>query len=196
MPRLNSLTIALILFAIPPATQGATITGKITATGLTNASEAVVYIATAPGTFTPAGDAVLEQRDIQFRPHVLPIVVGSTVKFTNADDVQHNVFTPSPAGDLFNLGTWLKGGSKLYTFRKMGKVEVLCNIHHEMRSFILVLQNPYFAVADKNGNYHIANVPDGTYQLKVWHERGAGSPKTIEVAGGGTQVVNFELAAR
>lgn len=195
MTRLDRLVIALALFSIPLAVSGATLTGKVTAVGLPNASAVVVYVATAPGTFTPTHDAVLGQKDIQFQPHVLPILVGTTVRFINSDDVQHNVFTPSPAGDLFNLGTWVKGGSKLYTFEKMGKVEVLCNIHHEMRSFILVLQNPYFAVTDKNGTFRIPDVPDGTYQLKVWHERASGTAKSIQVSGG-TQAVDFQIVAK
>ncbi len=192
---LHRLIIAMLLFSLFSLPLfAATISGKITAAGL-NASDTVVYIATAPGAFTPAGVPVLGQKDIRFNPHVLPVLVGTTVKFVNDDDVQHNVFTPSPAGDLFNLGTWLKGQSKTFTFAKMGKVEVLCNIHHEMRSFVLVLQNPYFAVADKNGNYRIDNVPNGTYQLKVWHERGAAAAKSIQLAGN-AQTVDFQVVAK
>lgn len=184
------------LLAVDPST-GSTgvITGKIKAAGLRDASNAVVYIASAPGQFTPRDTPTLDQRDIRFDPHVLPVLVGTTVKFINHDDVQHNVFTPSPAGDFFNLGTWPKGESKPYTFAKMGKVDLLCNVHHEMHGYVLVLQNPFFAVTDKEGNFRIENVPSGTYQLKVWHERASAAPQTIRVSGG-AQAVNFELVAK
>lgn len=179
----------------PAADRGGAITGRISATGLRDASGTVVYIASAPGPFTPHTTPTMDQTGIRFEPHVLPIVVGTTVNFLNSDDVQHNVFTPSAAGDLFNLGTWPKGTSKPHTFSKMGKVELLCNVHHEMHGYILVLQNPFFAVADKNGTFRIDDVPPGTYSLKVWHERATAAPATVQVAVG-VQTVNFSLVAK
>lgn len=184
-----------LLFAAPAAVAGGTIAGKVKVAGMRDNSNVVVYIASAPGSFTPQTPLQVDQRSLSFQPRVLPIVVGTTVNFLNSDDVQHNVFTPSPAGDFFNLGSWPKGQSRPYTFTKMGKVELLCNVHHEMRSHILVLQNPYFAVTDKDGNFRIENVPPGNYALKVWHEQATGPAQTINVTTG-IQAVNFELAPR
>lgn len=203
-PKVISIFISIVFLAAlpnpgsavgPSVGHGGTITGTIKATGLRDGGDAVVYVASAPGQFTPQSTPTIDQNGIRFEPHVLPILVGTTVKFRNSDDVQHNVFTPSPAGDFFNLGTWPKGESKPYTFSKMGKVELLCNVHHEMHGFVLVLQNPFFAVTDKSGRFRIENVPPGTYQLKVWHERATAAPATIQVANG-TQTVNFELVAK
>ena len=39
-----------------------------------------------------------------------------------------------------------------------------------MPGFILSLDNPYFTVTDRKGNFTIENVPPGTYTLKTWHE--------------------------
>ena len=38
-----------------------------------------------------------------------------------------------------------------------------------MQAWIVVLQNPYFATTDSNGNFVIKNVPKGAYELKVWY---------------------------
>lgn len=190
-----ALSLPALLPAGAPASAPGAITGKVSIRGERNASGAVVYIATAPGQFTPQSTPTVDQNGIRFEPHVLPILVGTTVKFHNSDDVQHNVFTPSPAGDFFNLGAWPKGDSRPFTFAKMGKVELLCNVHHEMRGYILVLQNPYFAVTDKDGNFRISNIPPGNYQLKVWHERATAAPAAVQVSNG-AQTVNFELAAK
>lgn len=179
----------------PSGSVTGSITGTVTAPGLRDAANTVVYIASAPGQYAPPPPVVLDQRNIQFSPHVVPIVVGTTVKFLNSDDVQHNVFTPSQAGDLFNLGTWPKGESKPYTFKKMGRVDLLCNVHHEMRGYVLVLQNPFFAVTGKDGRFHIDNVPPGQYQLKVWHERGSAPAVPIQMSAGSVGAT-FELAAR
>lgn len=198
LAMLAGLVLALpaVLDAGAPSTGSTgTIIGKVTVAGTLDAGNAVVYIASAPGQFTPQQIPQLDQRDIRFQPHVLPVVLGTTVKFLNSDDVQHNVFTPSEAGDFFNLGTWPKGRSKNYTFAKMGKVELLCNVHHEMHGYILVLQNPFFAVSEKGGNFRIENVPPGSYTLKVWHEHAQATPKPIQVSAG-ILTVNFELVPR
>lgn len=190
------LILALALLAIPASVSAGTISGKVTVRGTHDYSNAVVYIASAPGQFAPPQNPPrMNQTGISFQPRVLPVVAGTTVKFLNSDDVLHNVFTPSAAGDHFNLGTWPKGQSKPFTFTKPGMVELLCNVHQEMHAYILVLQNPFFAATDKEGNFRIENVPPGTYTIKVWHERGTGPAQTITVSAG-AQTVNFELASR
>lgn len=186
---------ASLMFAMPALVSAGTITGKVQVKGTRDHSNAVVYIASAPGQFAPQDSPRMNQTSLSFQPAVLPIVVGTTVQFQNSDAVLHNVFTPSAAGDHFNLGSWPKGQSKPYTFTKLGRVELLCNVHQEMHASILVLQNPFFSVTDKEGNFRIQNVPAGTYTLKVWHERGTGPAQTITVATG-SQAVNFEITSR
>lgn len=187
--------VAVLLFTTPALLSAGTITGKVQVKGMRDHSNAVVYIASAPGQFTPQNSPRMNQTSLSFQPAVLPIVVGTTVQFQNSDDVLHNVFTPSAPGDHFNLGSWPKGQAKSYTFTKLGKVDLLCNVHQEMHASILVLQNPFFSVTDKEGNFRIENVPAGTYTLKVWHERGTGPAQTITVTAG-SQTVNFELTSR
>ena len=40
-----------------------------------------------------------------------------------------------------------------------------------MKGFILSLDTPYFTKADANGNYELPDLPDGRYQIKVFHPR-------------------------
>ncbi len=204
--RIQSFLIAIMLgliFAVPtlfPTTvpaalaNGGAVAGKVTLSGR-GAVGALVYIASAPSNFAPRGAAQLDQRNLRFQPHVLPVVAGTTVNFLNSDDVQHNIFTPSAAGDFFNLGTFPKGETRSHTFTKMGKVDLRCNVHHEMRGYVLVLQNPFFALTDGAGNYRINNVPPGSYTLKVWSERGSAAPQSIQVSGA-VVTANFDLASR
>lgn len=187
--------VVVLLFTTPALLSAGTITGKVQVKGMRDHSNAVVYIASAPGQFAPQNSPRMNQTSLSFQPSVLPIVVGTTVQFQNSDDVLHNVFTPSAAGDKFNLGSWPKGQTKPYTFTKLGKVDLLCNVHQEMHASILVLQNPFFSVTDREGNFRIENVPAGTYTLKVWYERGNGPAQTITVAAG-SQTVNFEITSR
>ncbi|NIR63365.1 MAG: hypothetical protein GWN00_08045, partial [Aliifodinibius sp.] len=84
------------------------ITGTVKIPRASDNADAVVYIERQEDMqFEPPKEQpVMDQQNLTFIPHVLPIVVGTTVQFRNSDKVQHNIFTPSPAGDMFNLGTW------------------------------------------------------------------------------------------
>ena len=153
---------------------------------------AVVYIKDAKGDFPPPKEpATMDQTKMAFTPKVLPVLVGSTVKCPNSDNVQHNIFSPTKSAKAFNLGLYPPGQSKEVVFSKAGVVPLLCNVHAEMSGFIVVLPNPYFATTDKEGNYKIENIPAGKYKLSFWHEKLR--PKTVEVTvvAGKTEKVGF-----
>jgi plastocyanin len=113
---------------------------------------------------------IVIQKDGTFRPHVLPVMVGTTVEWPNNDDIFHNVFSMSEAKP-FDLGFYKSHEVKRVTFDKPGRVDIFCSIHTRMSCIVLVLENPFFAVTDKNGSYEIPNLPAGTYKVKAWHER-------------------------
>jgi plastocyanin len=136
---------------------------------------------------------VVIQKDATFRPHVLPVLVGTTVEWPNNDDIYHNVFSMSEAKP-FDLGIYKNKEIKRVTFDKPGRVDVFCSIHTRMSCIILVLTNPFFASTDKNGNFTIPNVPPGTYELKAWHERLPAQTKTITVPESGDVPVDFVLS--
>jgi hypothetical protein len=56
----------------------------------------------------------------------------------------------------------------LYFFQS--RVELGCNIHDWMLGYIFVVDTPYFDKTDMQVNL-ILELPDGEYQLDVWHPR-------------------------
>lgn len=161
----------------------------------------VVYIDGPVGaTPAPPGKPVtvdtrreVKQRGARFFPHVLPVVAGTTVEWPNNDDIFHNVFSASEAKQ-FDLGLYKDNPpEKKVTFDKAGRVDVFCSIHANMHCIVLVVQNPYFALADKSGRYAITNVPPGTYKLKAWHERLPPLVKDVAVPETGEIKVDFTL---
>jgi len=136
---------------------------------------------------------IIIQKDATFRPHVLPVLVGTTVEWPNDDEIYHNVFSMSEAKP-FDLGIYKNKQTKRVTFDKPGRVDVFCSIHTKMNCIILVLSNPFFATTDKKGNFTIPNIPPGTYQLKAWHERLPPQVKTITVPESGEVQVDFVLS--
>jgi len=136
---------------------------------------------------------VIIQKDGTFRPHVLPILVGSTVEWPNRDTIYHNVFSMSDAKP-FDLGLYKNRQVKRVTFDKPGRVDVFCSIHTRMSCIILVLENPYFASTNSDGAYRIADLPAGTYRVKAWHERLPPQVKEITVPEVGEAVLDFVLS--
>ncbi|HEY1661956.1 MAG TPA: carboxypeptidase regulatory-like domain-containing protein [Verrucomicrobiae bacterium] len=136
------------------------------------------------------------QHSAMFTPHVLPILVGTTVEWPNNDDIFHNVFSSSDAKS-FDLGLY-KGSppEKRVTFDKPGRVDVFCSIHQDMHCIILVMENPYFSSTDDDGNYKITDVPPGVYKLKAWHERLPPDEKEITVPTNGEVKVDFTLGIK
>jgi len=172
------------------------IKGNVKAKGAKHSGDAVVYIDKIPGkTFMPPKEpALMDQKNLVFIPHVLPILAGTTVNYLNSDDVLHNVFTPDKCAERFNLGTWPKGQVRSYTFKEPGCVSVmLCNVHPEMEAYIVVLETPYFAVSAKDGAYVIKDVPAGKYTLRIWHEKLKGQEVSVEVPEKGDVTVDFQL---
>ena len=108
------------------------------------------------------------QEEKEFCPHILPIVVGQKVRFPNNDPIYHNVFSISPT-QIFDLGQYKEDDPcKCVTFDKPGLVPVFCNIHPEMLTYIIVLENNAYATTDKDGAFQISNVPSGKFIVNAW----------------------------
>jgi plastocyanin len=185
----------IIGLAFAATAEAAAIKGVVEGGKRIKRSPVVVYLGDASGEFKkPVANPTLDQRNMTFIPHVLPIKTGTTVDFLNNDEVKHNVF--SPDHEKYNLGTWPKGAIKQYTFDKKGVYTQLCNVHPEMESFIVALDTPYFALTDKDGNFELQDVPPGDYTIKVWHEKLRFKKQQIAVSEKGAENIVFRKQKR
>jgi plastocyanin len=161
---------ALMVIALGLMTAQTCLAGSVK--GKVTPGKSVVYL---EGAAPQAVDkqVVMDQKGLQFQPHILLVQVGTTVEFLNSDNVQHNVFWPSISGDKkkgHNMGTWPQGQKRPFKFAEGGVVSLLCNVHPEMSGYIIVSPSPYFAETAADGAYTIASVPDGDYTITAWHE--------------------------
>ena len=124
----------------------------------------------------PAQQLTLTQKAKEFEPHLLVVQVGSVVDFPNRDPFFHNVFSLFD-GKRFDLGLYEAGTTRHVRFDRPGVCYIFCNIHPEMSAVVIVLDTPYYAVANGGGSIGIPNVPAGRYQLHVWDERSL--PETL-----------------
>jgi plastocyanin len=166
------------------------VTGK--GGGLANA---FVYIQTGleGKKFEPATEAVaLDQHGCIFVPHVIALRTGQILELKNGDAVSHNVH-PLPANNReWNQEQAPQAPPVEHRFaRPEIMIPVKCNIHSWMRSYIGVVDHPYFAVTGPDGAFEWKNLPPGDYTIGVWHEKLGKQEQQVHVAPSGAAAVNF-----
>jgi plastocyanin len=184
-----ALVVAALL-AMAGAAAAGSVTGTVTIGGAP-ARDTVVYLERGrPAASGTPRRVSMDQKDLAFVPGVLAVVRGTVIEFTNSDDVQHNVFTPSRAGGKFDLGTYSRGESRSVTLSEAGEVVVLCNIHMEMEARILVLDEPTFAQTRPDGTFSMAGVEGATYRLRLWRRGWLAHTEIVMVPEGDTLVLD------
>ena len=136
----------------------------------------------------------MDTKDKQFLPRIIVIPVGGTVTFTNFDPILHNVFSVS-GKNRFDGGLFKKGETAKRQFEHPGLVRVFCNVHHSMNALIYISPNPYYTVADEDGNFQLSNIPSGTYSLAALHQAAGTLKRTIEIKNGKALQLQLELQA-
>ena len=124
-------------------------------------------------TFVPPQTAVeLRQQGCQFVPRVVALRKGQTLAVKNSDPVSHNIH-PQPLNNREWNQQQSPGAPDLE--RRFGFPEVMipvkCNVHAWMKSYIAVMEHPYFAVTASDGAFRFEGLPPGNYVVAAWHEK-------------------------
>jgi len=135
---------------------------------------------------------VVDQRGLEFLPRVQGMAVGDSVIFRNNDREAHNVNSQSGCC-AFNVMISPGGEHTPIQPDQVGLIKLLCNIHQQMRGFVMVCPSSLFALTDADGSFLIRNVPDGPQKIIVWQEHSKRFVQEIEIAG--QTEVEFHLGA-
>jgi plastocyanin len=202
------LIVCLILVALPDKAPAGQISGTVKAKGLRSQENILVYLSNASPELVDLSDTrfVMDQKNLTFFPHVLPIPVGATIHFPNNDQVAHNVFSLSRTKP-FNLGSYTPGEIKTVQFDTPGIVELRCDVHAEMAAYIMVMKTPYFSLTDANGRFEIPDkaylkqngitdtrdLPAGKYFVKTRHEKLKTKKQAVIIPEDGVVSVQLDL---
>lgn len=156
------------------------------------AADVVVYFRPAAATVVkpPAAPYEMGTKRKQFVPRILPVVIGSQVRFPNQDPILHNAFSTSK-DNAFDVGLYGSGEEQVVTFTHAGYVRVYCNVHHSMVGHILVLDTPYFTHPGTDGKFSFSDLPSGRGDLVIWHDRA--TPWHAQAVPGETAAVDVTL---
>ena len=193
-----ALFLALVIVSLLPASDlraegSGTIVGTV-ARGPQRLSNVVVHIERVERTFHPPKEAaIMNQQNLTYVPHVLPILVGTTVDFVNSDGLLHNLHAFMRGETLFNIAMPKFLKKKSMVFQKEGPVLLLCDVHREMSAYIMVLQNPFFALTNEEGDFTIKDVPPGSYTVKAWHENLKPQSQEVKLMEGRNVRFDFKL---
>jgi plastocyanin len=199
LSRLVLATLAAAAAALPWPASAADL--KVTVRGGDGkpAADAVVMVRAPHPPSEPirfAWPLVVEQKGMQFHPFVLVVPVGAEVAFPNHDKVRHHVYSFSPA-KTFELKLYGHDETRRVRFDKTGVVALGCNIHDDMAAYIRVVDTPYAAKTDADGEALIRNLPAGAATLSVWHPYLRGGRDLVREittpAGGTTMTITIDL---
>lgn len=135
-------------------------------------ADAVVYAMPIGAKAPPpkSATAIIDQIKRRFVPLVSVVQTGTAVSFPNRDNIEHDVYSFSPA-KRFELHLYHGVPAKPVVFDQPGLVVMGCNIHDQMIAYLLVVDTPWFAKTDARGQASIDDVPAGAYRLAAWHYR-------------------------
>lgn len=142
--------------------------------------------------------AKIDQKDLQFVPHVLVVPTGSAISFPNSDSVLHQVYSFSPT-KRFELKLYKGKPADAEVFDKAGVVTLGCNIHDAMRAYVYVVDAQHFGRADAQGRWSLPEVEPGDYTVTVWHPLSRQQKPVLEqrisIAQGGAKLTLRATAA-
>ena len=128
-----------------------------------------------------------------FLPRVQVARTRSELLITSADETLHSTHAyDDRQRTMFNVAIPFPGLEITRPLRRPGVVRIECDSHGWMRGWIYITGDRA-AVTGADGRFELTDVPPGTYELAIWHERYAGEPQTVTVTAGGTAEAAFTL---
>jgi plastocyanin len=150
-----------------------------------------------PGGSYPATEepAVIDQQGCRYVPHVLGVMKGQTIKILNSDGLLHNVHALPKVNRVFNMAMPASRTETEVTFTEEEQAfKIKCDVHPWMGAYVQVLSHPFFDVTGEDGRFNLANLPAGSYEVTIWHERLGTETRTAEVADGQSLELDFTMS--
>jgi len=143
---------------------------------------------------TPADPVVLDQDGCMYKPHVLGIMTGQTLKIVSSDPTTHNIHPMPKDNREWNMSQ-APGAAPIE--QKFARPEIMvpvkCNQHPWMRAWIGVTSNPFFAVSGTDGTFTVKGLPPGDYTIEAWTATFGTQEQKVTLGAKETKTVDFKF---
>jgi plastocyanin len=142
----------------------------------------------------PSDPVAIDQKGCRYIPHVVGVMAGQPVRFTNSDATMHNIHmepqvSTNQAVDISQPPNLGNDQRVFHAPERM--IPVRCNNHPWMQAFVNVAANPFYAVSDSEGHFTIKGLPPGTYTLAADQEKLGEKTVTVTVGAKQTATADF-----
>jgi plastocyanin len=133
-------------------------------------SNIVVYLTPLDGQKLPQSSDIVtvSQKNRAFSPYITVSQTQKTVHFVNHDDITHHIYS---ADNDNKFAFKIRAGDEHFSenFNREAEIAMACNIHDWMSGYLLIVDTPYFAKTDNNGEVSFSLNNMGNYRVVVWH---------------------------
>ena len=155
-------------------------------------ANAIIIVPSLPWPTDPPAP-IITNKSCYFEPRVQIAKTRSQVEVRSEDDTLHTTHAyDDRQRTLFNIAIPMSGINVKRRLQRPGPVRVECDSHGWMRGWVYVTGD-VGVVTRSDGRFELTEIPAGTYELTVWHERYEGSSQKVTVTSGWTTEVNFVL---
>jgi plastocyanin len=176
-----------------PACKGANTAENLVVNG-GDLENVFVYVKEGLGDRTfpvPSEPVTLDQSGCRYKPHVLGVMAGQTIKINNDDPTTHNIHPTPKDNREWNESQAPKAPAIEKNFaREEILLPVKCNQHPWMRMFVNVVKSPFYAVTGPDGKYEIKGLPPGDYTIAFVHEKLGEQDQKVTLAAKDTKTVD------
>ena len=143
------------------------------------------------------------QKMVMNRCHTPKYVIGArngeTLLLENTDPIRHEIvayeFTDGGVNQRSHrpVDANTSQTRDIFVKSKTENFLIKCNLHPFLQSRGIIVENPYYAITDEEGNFSIKDVPPGTYKVVAWHPFISNQIRTITIEPENQSTLNFEF---
>ena len=134
--------------------------------------------------------------------YVIGIRNGENLLLQNKDPIRHEIATYE-----INSASYVKQKSNKAIIRESSQIRsvfvshetkeflIKCNLHPFLQTRGFMVDNPYYAISDEEGNFTLEDVPPGTYDVLAWHPYIPTQKGTVTITEGKVSQINFVFNA-
>lgn len=131
--------------------------------------------------------------------YVIGIKNSENILIENTDPIQHEIATyevrnvypeqtsnkPVPPKSSQVRSAFVRKDAEEFTIK--------CNLHPFLQTRGFMVENPYYAVTDSNGNFSIEDIPPGTYEVAARHTYIPSKRGTVTIKADEETTIDFEF---